>query len=76
LEDLCLLRYWELVSLTREDVPDEDWFSVSGSDLLQSRVYFRIQMILRDDEDDTHLIVNHCCQSFIMERDYRLEVHV
>jgi hypothetical protein len=41
------------------DAPDQDWFPVSGRDLLESRVYLRIQMILGDDENDTHLVVDH-----------------
>jgi len=41
------------------DAPDQDWFPVSGGNLLKSRVYFGVQMILGDDENDTHLVVDH-----------------
>ena len=41
-------------------IPYENGFAISGRDLLKSRVDFRIQMVLGDDEDDSHLLVDHC----------------
>jgi hypothetical protein len=67
-----------LLKLRNDDggeIPDEDRFTISGGDLLESRVDFRIQMILCDDENDTHLVVDHYYQSSD-EGMYKPKVHV